>query len=223
MGIIVEVQLSRDDRTRYVWPAYVGNLRARLECPVCLLVVTLDESVARWAARPVEMGGGNTFEPLVLGPAQIPQVTDLTRACQLPELAVLSAMAHGRSAPTELAVQIGRAARHACSLMDPERATLYSDIVYAALSDEARQEVVKMEANADEPMDDWSQVWFDVGKKKGRVAGRADFIRKLLAARFGPISPEIESRVSASSEDELDTMALRILTATTVEEVVVER
>jgi hypothetical protein len=50
-----------------------------------------------------------------------------------------------------------------------------------------------------------------------------DVIRKLLAARFGAISPEIESRISASSEDELDSMALRILTATTVDQVVLER
>ncbi|HEU4625211.1 MAG TPA: hypothetical protein VFS52_10635 [Steroidobacteraceae bacterium] len=46
-GIVVEVQLSIDERKRFVWPAYVANLRAHLECPVCLLVVTADE---RWHA-----------------------------------------------------------------------------------------------------------------------------------------------------------------------------
>lgn len=40
LGIIVEVQLSPDERKRFAWPAYVANLRARLKCPVCLLVVT---------------------------------------------------------------------------------------------------------------------------------------------------------------------------------------
>jgi hypothetical protein len=33
-GIVVEVQLSVDERKRFVWPAYVANLRARVECPV---------------------------------------------------------------------------------------------------------------------------------------------------------------------------------------------
>jgi hypothetical protein len=37
-GIVIEVQLSPKDRKRFVWPAYVATLRARLECPVCLLV-----------------------------------------------------------------------------------------------------------------------------------------------------------------------------------------
>src|SRR5262245_20943859 len=53
LGIIVEVQLSPDGRKQYVWPAYVVNLRARLKCAVCLLVVTVDEATARWAAKPV--------------------------------------------------------------------------------------------------------------------------------------------------------------------------
>src|SRR5262249_30707596 len=30
LGIVVEVQLSRDEDKRFVWPVYVVNLRARL-------------------------------------------------------------------------------------------------------------------------------------------------------------------------------------------------
>jgi len=75
-GIVVEVQLSVDERKRFTWPAYVANLRARLECPVCLLVVTADDAVARWAAQPVEMGGQYPFAPYVLGPSGVPAITD---------------------------------------------------------------------------------------------------------------------------------------------------
>jgi len=56
LGIIVEVQLRRDERKCYAWPAYVANLRARHRCPVCLLVITAEESVARWAAKAIEIG-----------------------------------------------------------------------------------------------------------------------------------------------------------------------
>jgi hypothetical protein len=51
-GIVVEVQLSEDTRKRFVWPAYVANLRARFECPVSLLVVA-----ARPTSRSVGFGG----------------------------------------------------------------------------------------------------------------------------------------------------------------------
>jgi hypothetical protein len=60
LGIVVEAQLARDDDKHYAWPAYVANLRARIKCPVCLLVVAVDEHVARWAAAPIDLGGINT-------------------------------------------------------------------------------------------------------------------------------------------------------------------
>jgi hypothetical protein len=47
LGIVVEVQLSRDERKRFAWPVYATGLRARVRCPVCLLVVTSSEAVTR--------------------------------------------------------------------------------------------------------------------------------------------------------------------------------
>ena len=95
LGVVVEVQLSQDRRKRFVWPVYVATLRARLECSVCLLVVTVDDAIAKWAAQVIEMGGGNQFVPLVLRPSGVPEVIDEAQARADPELAVLSAMAHG--------------------------------------------------------------------------------------------------------------------------------
>lgn len=60
-GIIVEVQLSRDEDKRYVWPVFVANLRARHRCPVGLLVVTVEDSIARWAARSIDLGPAAHF------------------------------------------------------------------------------------------------------------------------------------------------------------------
>lgn len=121
LGIVVEVQLSPDERKRFVWPVDVATLRARLECPVCLLVVTADEGVARWAAKPIDMGSGNRFVPLVLRPSGIPEVTDEAQAQADPELAVLSAMAHGKDADTEKSVQIALAAQFAAAGLDQDR------------------------------------------------------------------------------------------------------
>jgi hypothetical protein len=47
LGIVVEVQLNRDDDKGYTWPVYVFNLRSRLRCPAWLLVIAPDEAVAR--------------------------------------------------------------------------------------------------------------------------------------------------------------------------------
>src|SRR6185436_17325929 len=65
-GIIVEAQLARKPRKKFVWPVYATSLRARLEVPVCVLVVAADDAIARWAAQPIDLGNGNVFRPLVL-------------------------------------------------------------------------------------------------------------------------------------------------------------
>src|SRR5690242_6638887 len=47
LGVIVEVQLTCDEDKPYTWPAYIANLRVRHRCPVCLLVITVEEMIAR--------------------------------------------------------------------------------------------------------------------------------------------------------------------------------
>ena len=109
-GIVIEAQLARDPRKKFVWPVYATSLRARLEVPVSLLVVTADETIARWAAQPIELGNGGVFRPLVLSPSGVPEIVDEVQARADPELAVLSAMAHGRDRDVSKAVRIALAA-----------------------------------------------------------------------------------------------------------------
>jgi hypothetical protein len=46
LGIVIEVQLQPDADKGYSWPVYIAGLRARIRCPVCLLVIAPDEAVA---------------------------------------------------------------------------------------------------------------------------------------------------------------------------------
>ena len=139
LAIAVEVQLSRDDRKRFTWPVYATGLRARFECDAVVLVVTPAIDVARWAAEPIRLGPGSTFTALVLGPEAVPIATDHARAAAEPELALLSAMAHGRG-DVDRAVQIALAAvAGAQHIPDHELSVLYSDLISAALSEAARK------------------------------------------------------------------------------------
>jgi len=95
LAIVLEVQLSRDPDKRRSWPAYVVGLRARLDCPACVLVITETETIARWCREPIELGPGNVFRALVVGPASVPAIDDVAVAERDPELAVLSALARG--------------------------------------------------------------------------------------------------------------------------------
>jgi hypothetical protein len=67
-GAIIEVQLRPKKRKRFTWPLYAVGARARERCPFVVLVVTPSVATAKWAARPIELGGGNQYRPLVVGP-----------------------------------------------------------------------------------------------------------------------------------------------------------
>lgn len=210
-AIVVEVQLSVDKDKRFAWPAYVANLRARLRCPVALLVVTTKESVARWAARRVELGGLHHFTPYVLGPSRVPEIADEDQARCNPELAVLSAMAHGRNSCSERAVEIAISAHNACHDLDADRQKIYCDLILNALGEAARQALKKMDARTYVYQSDFARKYI--------AEGRVDVILRQLAARFGAVAAEAEIRVRSAAMPELHLIAERILTARTLEEV----
>ena len=214
LGIVLEVQLSSNEDKRYVWPAYVANLRARIRCPVCLLVIAADEGVARWACKAVELGGGNHFAPWVLGPSGVPEITDDERAIEDPELAVLSAMAHGHNPDTAKAVRIALLAQMASLRLDAERSTLYCDLVLNALPEAARRALQTMNASKYEYQSEFARRYFGQGKAEGRV----EIILKQLATRYGILSAAVEARVRGAGSAELDSVAERVLSASTLDE-----
>src|SRR5690606_13059584 len=60
-ALVVEVQVEADPRKRITWPLYLAGLRARLGCPVTLVVIALDADVARWCAEPIDLGRGQAI------------------------------------------------------------------------------------------------------------------------------------------------------------------
>lgn len=232
LGIVIEIQLSPDERKRFAWPAYVVQLRSRLELPVCLLVVTADEATARWAVKPIDLGGGNWFTPLVLGPSQVPEVTEESRAQVHPELAVLSAMTHGRDQDIGKAARIAAAAQAASLRLDEERSRLYFDLVLASLSEAVRQELQSMDPAKYEYQSEFAKRYVAQGRAEGKVEGkvegkaegkvegqlegRAELIVRQLTLRFGPLDSDARARIAAASIADLDAIGERLLVAQTL-------
>jgi hypothetical protein len=78
--VVVEIQLRRDRVKPWVWPLYLAAARDRHHAPAVVVVVTFSAPVARWAAQPVLLGPGpNTFQPVVIGPDDIPSSRTRTR------------------------------------------------------------------------------------------------------------------------------------------------
>jgi hypothetical protein len=215
LGVIVEVQLGRDEDKPYTWPAYVANLRARHRCPVCLLVITIEEAVARWARKFIELGPGSRCSPWVVGPSNTPAVTKRRDAEENVELSVLSAIEHGQSTDIALATRVASAAVLASAALDAERSRLYLDLILLSLSENVRHEVLQvMNSLGYEYQSDFARHYV----AKGRAEGRVEIILKQLTLRFGPLAEAVQTRVRGAPDVHLDAVAERVVSVHTLEE-----
>jgi hypothetical protein len=57
------------------------------------------------------------------------------------------------------------------------------------------------------------------GERRGRAQGRAQMLLELLSARFGSVPAEVSAQVMAAGKVALSRWAIRVLTASTLEEV----
>jgi len=222
LSIVLEVQLSPDEKKRYSWPCYQVNERARLRCPCCLLVVTPYEAVATWAATPIDTGQpGVAFAPLVLDPDAMPVITEADQARQSPELALLSVLAHGQS---DQGYDIGMAAYHGAAGLDRETSMLYSDMILQAVNHSAR---VKMEK--------WMRIedykfrsdialrgraeGLETGMARGKAEGVATALLKILTTRGLQITEEQNAQILGCTDlDILNTWLDRVLQTASVYE-----
>ena len=219
LGIIVEVQLGRDKDKPYAWPAYIANLRAQHRCPACLLVITIEDAVARWAGRSIELGPGTRCRPWVVGPSNTPMVTELQDAQENVELAVLSAIEHGQSTDVPLVARIASAAILASADIDAERSRLYLDLVMISLSPNAREAFeATMNSLGFEYQSPFARRYFGEGKAEGRMEGRVEITLKLLSLRFGQLPDAVQTRVRCAQDARLDAVVERMLTAQTLQE-----
>jgi hypothetical protein len=209
-GIVVEVQLARAAEKRLRWPLYATTLRARHGCPVTVLVVTPSASVAEWARAPISLGPGNRYAVTVLGPDSVPRIES---ADVPPELALLSAKAHAES---EGGLAVVEAALQCVQRLDGPARSDYHDRLFAWLSPSIREQVKAMlEEHFPYPQSDFAKEHYG----RGAVQGQAKVVLLLIKLRFGPPSPEVEARVRAAGEAELELWAARILTAEALDQV----
>ncbi len=174
--------------------------------------MTVDETVARWASRTIELGGDNRFRPWVLSPSGVPEITDETRAKEDPELAILSAVAHEGDADVERTVRIALAAEAALLDLDTERSTMYSDMLFNALSEAASRALRAMNPSKYEYKTEFARRYYG----QGLTAGRAELVLRQLTSRFGALPVSAQARIHEASIEELDRIGDRLLTAATL-------
>jgi flagellar biosynthesis/type III secretory pathway protein FliH len=187
-----------------------------------LLVLTADDAVARWAGRAIDLGGGNQFVPWVLSLSGVPEISDEAQAKADPELAVLSAVAHGADEDFEKSARIALAAQAALLDLDADRSLMYHDMLLAGLSEAAREVLQAMMPDRYEYQSDFAKRHYAQGQAQGQtqglVQGRAELVLRQLARRFGELPETLQTSLRHASIEELDRIGERLLTARSLEE-----
>ena len=80
-------------------------------------------------------------------------------------------------------------------------------------------ELTEVRAMLAERVIEWTQQWKAEGKAEGRAEGRAEILLRQLEKKFGPLTSEQRSLVSAADEEALLAWADRILVAETLDEI----
>ncbi|MEU9284469.1 hypothetical protein AB0D57_06980 [Streptomyces sp. NPDC048275] len=128
--LAVETQRRRDAAKESSWGYYVACLQAKYGLPALLLVVCQDRATAKWAAGPFACGArGWTAQrtyPLVVGPDNLPVITDERTAAENLTMAAFSAVAHGRSPRIEAILE---ALARALQRTDGKSADYFNDFL----------------------------------------------------------------------------------------------
>jgi hypothetical protein len=149
---------------------------------------------------------------LVIGPSGVPEIIDSAQAQADPELAVLSAIAHGRDADVGKSVRIALAAESASAGLDEDRSKLYLDLILASLSEAARTELQTMKPAGYQHQSDFAKHYVP----QGRAEGRAALVLRLLTLRFGPLQDNVQDQIARATVADLDAIGERLLTAETL-------
>ena len=98
-AFILEVQRQPDKRKYYTWLSYVASLFTRLECPVLLFVICLNRQTAKWARDMCVIPGPPElmYKPSVIGPDDIPLITELEDREYFIDWLLLSLLVHSEN------------------------------------------------------------------------------------------------------------------------------
>ncbi|MFI9200360.1 hypothetical protein [Streptomyces sp. NPDC053048] len=202
--LAIEAQGRRDPAKAVSWAYYLSFLMAKYACPALLLVVCHDKATANWAAGPFRLGPEGwtalSVHPLVLGPVNVPVITDPERAARNLALATFSAMTHARSkeAPTIL-----EALARALAMADEESVAYYAELLEIGLGETPAGDIWRnlMPRSYFPGRGTLIEKTFLDGEAKGRAEGRveerAQMVLHVLEKRGIPVPDEIRERVTS--------------------------
>lgn len=224
--LAVEAQGRKDTGKPASWAYYAAHLHAKYRLPSVLLITCQDKGTATWAAGPFTFGPTYwptfTVRPLVLGPHNVPPITDPVAAAKDIPLATLSAITHGKDTN---AGAILKALAAALKTIDTETAEIFAELTELGLGAAPAAKLWRHLMTVDLAFfrSETSQRLRAEGREEGLVQGRAEDILRILERRGVKTPDTVREQVSTCADlDALDTWFDRALTVTTAEDLFTE-
>ncbi|MFD9936121.1 hypothetical protein ACFWZ6_23670 [Streptomyces massasporeus] len=222
--IAVEAQTARAPDKGVSWSYYVAHLHAKYGMPVLLVAVCKSRRTASWAAGPFECRVRSwttqITHPFVLGPDNVPEITDESVVARHPALATFSAIVHSESANAAAILEL---LAHGMRSFDRATAKYWCEWLEVGLENtpvrETWRELEKMVATYFPGRGTLFEETYLEGKAEGIAEGKAGAILRVLEKRGIPVPEAVRDRITTCTD--LDTLTLwfdRSLTATTAED-----
>jgi hypothetical protein len=221
--LAVEAQSRKDPEKHSSWAYYASYLYAKYRKPPLLLVVCQDESTSRWAQTPIHVGIPQwrclTVHPLVLGPHNVPIVTDAAVAAGDIPFAVFSAITHSKNPRAD---KLLSALADALVKADDDTAAVYADITELGLGTTPAATLWRklMVVPTTFFRSETAEKLRDEGREEGQVRNAVASLLRVLHARHFDVSDELLARIRECRD--LDTLGRWLeltVTATDIDEV----
>lgn len=225
--LAVEAQGKQDPKKEASWAYYVAYLQSKYRLPVLLLVVCRDRATAKWAAGPFDCETrGWTAQrtyPLVIGPDNLPVITDARTAAEKPAMAAFSALTHANDPDADAILDaMGQALKD----MTGEAADYFYQFLDVTLAETPAgakwrniMGFVNYFPGRGHVMEKAYLAGEAEGQAKGRAEGKRDGILRVLEVRELPIPNTARDRITSCTDlARLDDWLDRAGTVTDVEE-----
>ena len=197
--VLVESQTDPDDDAEYRWPYYAAYLHDLHKCPVVPLVLTSRTRTARWARNPMEIGLPELpcmrVYATVLGPDNMPEISDRSVAGEDPFFAILAALTNRRSKRIRAILET---LAEALTEVDEDTATMLSEFTEAGLGKHTLPWNIwrTLMASTAYPYASALRVQSHAeGMAEGRAEGKAESVIEVLGERGILVGPADRKRI----------------------------
>ncbi|MFG1956520.1 hypothetical protein [Nonomuraea sp. NPDC049028] len=223
-AIIVEIQQDKTKDPKQI-ARYAAALWLMLRCDVSVLMICPDRNVATHYAQPIDSGlTGYRLRPWVLGPDDVPVITDPQEAAAHPDLAAMSVMIHG------LNRKVVEAFAAALADVTDEHAPKYYEYAYSMSAPAIRcllEEIMKSASTEWPVYSPFAREHFGRGKTEGKTEGKAEEAARsvllVLDARDFNVPDDIRAQITTCTDlAQLETWLTRAATAQTLQDLFTE-